>query len=203
MRKFSEVPALSVRSPLRVQRERIYFPFAVKKTWVSYPNSSILDVWNWTYWNLFGPCLVWRLKWGPCPPTPTAPRLPRPKICFSSLQSMREETSFRMIFEKVKPSKPKLEIDDQELPSERKISSHYEEEEAPVKLLSTFEEHYHQIFYSAEILLWNSSDNGKIAFKRVAWRRFWSWPLAIPLIFSSDLYKFKLIKTFKNIADEK
>ena len=32
MRKFSEVPALSVRSPQRVQRERIYFPFVVKKT---------------------------------------------------------------------------------------------------------------------------------------------------------------------------
>ena len=69
---------------------------------------------------------------------------------------MREETSFCMFFEKVKASKPKLEIDDLELPSERKISGHYEEGEAPVELVSTAEEHYHQNFYSAEILLWKN-----------------------------------------------
>ena len=34
---------------------------------------------------------------------------------------MREETSFRMFFETPKASKRKLEIDDLELPSERKI----------------------------------------------------------------------------------
>ena len=59
---------------------------------------------------------------------------------------------------------------------------------------------------SAEILLWNSSHNGNIAFKSVMWRRFWSSTLAISLLFSSDLEKFKLetqIKTFKNIAHEK
>ena len=44
------------------------------------------------------------------------------------------------------------------------------------------------------------------AFKSVAWRRFWSWTLAISSLFSSDLDKFKLetqIKTLKNVVDEK
>ena len=54
---------------------------------------------------------------------------------------MREEANFRMFFEKVKASKWKLEIDDLELPSERKISSHYVEGEAPVEFASTVEEH--------------------------------------------------------------
>ena len=111
-----------------------------------------------------------------------------------------------MFFEKVRASKWKLEIDNLELPLERKISSHYEEGEAPVEFASTVEEHYRQHFYSAEALLWNFSDNGKTAFKSVAWRRFWSWTLAIFLLYSNDLDKFKLetqIKTFKNIVDEK
>ena len=111
-----------------------------------------------------------------------------------------------MFFEKVKASKWKLEIDNLELPLERKISSHYEEGEAPVEFASTVEEHYHQIFISAEILHWNSSGNGNTAFKSVTWRRFWSWALAISSLFSSDLDKFKLgtqIKTLKNIVDEK
>ena len=82
------------------------------------------------------------------------------------------------------------------------------EEEAPVEklLVPTVEEHYLQGFYSAEILLWNTSDNETTAFKNVGWRRFWSWTLAISLLFSSDLDKLELetqIKTFKNIADEK
>ena len=54
---------------------------------------------------------------------------------------MREDASFRMFFEKSKASKRKLEIDDLELPSERKISSHYVEGEAPVEFASTVEEH--------------------------------------------------------------
>ena len=61
--------------------------------------------------------------------------------CFLSLQGMREEAGFRMFFEKVNASKWKLEIDDLELPSERKISSHYVEGEAPVEFASTVEEH--------------------------------------------------------------
>ena len=86
------------------------------------------------------------------------------------------------------------------------VSSHYEEGEAPVEFVSTVEEHYHQVFISAEILHRNSSGNKNTGFKSVAWTRFWSWTLAISLLFSSDLDKFKLetqIKTFKNIADEK
>ena len=66
---------------------------------------------------------------------------------------MREEASFRMFFEKAKVPKRKLEIDDPELPQERKIPSRYEEEEARVESVSTAEEHYRQNFYSAEILL--------------------------------------------------
>ena len=54
---------------------------------------------------------------------------------------MREDASFRMFFEKSKASKRKLEIDDLELPSERKISSHYVKGEAPVEFASTVEEH--------------------------------------------------------------
>ena len=65
---------------------------------------------------------------------------------------MREEASFLMIFEKVRASKWKLEIDDPKLPKKRKLSSHYEEGEAPVEIVSTAEEHYRQIFISVEIL---------------------------------------------------
>ena len=88
----------------------------------------------------------------------------------------------------------------------RKVLIHYEEGEAPVEFVSTVEAHYNQIFISTEILHWNSSDNRNTAFKSVAWRRFWSWTLAISSLFSNDLGKFKLetqIKTFKNIVDEK
>ena len=38
------------------------------------------------------------------------------KICFSSLQGMRAEVSFRVFFEKVRASERKLEIDDQKQP---------------------------------------------------------------------------------------
>ena len=54
----------------------------------------------------------------------------------------------------------------------RNILSHYEKGEAPVEFVSTVEEHYHQIFISAEILHWNSLGNGNTAFKSVVWRRF-------------------------------
>ena len=119
---------------------------------------------------------------------------------------MREEASFRMFFEKFRASKRKLEIDDPKPPKKEKVLSHYEKGEVPVESVSTVEEHYHQIFISAEILHWNSSGNGNTAFKSVAWRRFWSWTLAISSLFSSDLDKFKLetqIKSLKNIVDEK
>ena len=66
---------------------------------------------------------------------------------------MREEASFRMFFEKVKVPKRKLEIDNLELPSERKISNHFEKVEAPVEFTSTVEEHYHQNTFSAKVLL--------------------------------------------------
>ena len=111
-----------------------------------------------------------------------------------------------MFSEKVRASKRKLEIDDPKLLKNRKVSSRYEKEGAPVEFVSTAEEHYRQIFISAEILLWNSSGNGNTALKSVAGRRFWSWTLAISSLFSNDLGKFKLetqIKTFKNIVDEK
>ena len=65
---------------------------------------------------------------------------------------MREEASFCMFFEKFRASKRKLEIDDPKPPKKRKVLSHYEKGEAPVEFVSTVEEHYHQIFISAEIL---------------------------------------------------
>ena len=83
--------------------------------------------------------------------------------------------------------------------------SHPEERETPVQFVSTVdtvEEHYHQIFMSAEILHWNSSGNESTAFKSVVWRRFWSWTLAISSLFNSNLDKFKLetqIETLKNV----
>ena len=65
---------------------------------------------------------------------------------------MREEASFRMIFEKFRVSKRKQETDDPKAPKKRNVLSHYEKGEAPVEFVSTVEEHYHQIFISAEIL---------------------------------------------------
>ena len=55
----------------------------------------------------------------------------------------------------------------QKKPKKRKVLSHYEEGEAPAEFGSTVEEHYHQIFISAEILHLNSSGNGNTAFKSV------------------------------------
>ena len=47
----------------------------------------------------------------------------------------------------------------------RQASGLYEEGEAPVEFVSIIEEHYHQIFISAEILHWKFSGNGNTAFK--------------------------------------
>ena len=65
---------------------------------------------------------------------------------------MRKEASFRIFFEKFRTPKRKIEIDDPKPPKKRKVLSHYEEGEAPVEFVSIVEEHYHQIFISAEIL---------------------------------------------------
>ena len=92
---------------------------------------------------------------------------------------------------------------------QKDVFHHFEEGETPVEFRSTVdtvEEHYHQIFIWAEILHWNFSGNVNTAFKNVAWRKFWSWTLAISSLFSSDLGKFKSetqIKTLKNVVDEK
>ena len=77
-----------------------------------------------------------------------------------------------VFFEKLRASKRKLEIDDPKPPKKEKVLSHYEKGEVPVESVSTVEEHYHQIFISAEILHWNSSGNGNTAFKSVAWEDF-------------------------------
>ena len=74
------------------------------------------------------------------------------KICFSPLQGMKKEASFRMFFEKFRASKRKLEIDDPKPPKKRKFLSHYEKGEAPAEFVFTVEEHYQQVFISAEIL---------------------------------------------------
>ena len=57
-----------------------------------------------------------------------------------------------MFFEKFRASKGKLEIDDPKPPKKRNVSSHYEKGEAPIEFVTTDEEHYRQIFISAEIL---------------------------------------------------
>ena len=94
------------------------------------------------------------------------------KYIFHHYKAWERKLASECFFEKVRASKWKLEVDDPKPPKERKISSHYEEGEAPVELVSTVEEHYHQIFISAEILHWNSLGNGNTAFKSVVWRRF-------------------------------
>ena len=58
---------------------------------------------------------------------------------------MRKEASFRIIFKKVRASNKKLEIDDPRPPWIEIVPSHYEEGEAPVKFVSTVEEHYHHV----------------------------------------------------------
>ena len=73
-----------------------------------------------------------------------------------------------MLVENVRASKQKLEIDDPKRPKNRKVLSHCEEGEAPVEFVSTVEEHYHQVFISAEILYRNSSGNKNTGFKSVA-----------------------------------
>ena len=62
---------------------------------------------------------------------------------------MWEEASFRTFFEKVRASEQKLEMDRPKLPRSRKVSSHYEEGEAPAEFVYTGKECYRQGFYQA------------------------------------------------------
>ena len=72
-----------------------------------------------------------------------------------------------------------FEKDDPKLSRKRKVSSHYEEEEAPVEFVSKVEEYYHQMFYQAIVKVVKSihnrfqqkdpiSGNGNTAFKSIA-----------------------------------
>ena len=80
---------------------------------------------------------------------------------------MGEEASFHMFFEK----------DDHKLLGKRKVSSDCEEGEAHVEFVSKVEEYYHQFFYQAFDMVFNSIrnrfpqkdyiDNGNTAFKSV------------------------------------
>ena len=54
---------------------------------------------------------------------------------FSTLQGMGDEVCFH-VFEK----------EDPKLPRKTKLSSHYEEEKAPVEFISKVKEHYHDFF---------------------------------------------------------
>ena len=65
------------------------------------------------------------------------------KVCFSTLEGMREEASFHMFFERNDPT----------LPRKRNGLSHYEEEEVPVEFASKFEEYYCQFFIKQLISL--------------------------------------------------
>ena len=71
---------------------------------------------------------------------------------FFMITRHERESQFPYVFEKVRASKRKLEIDDPKLHKKIKVSSYYEKGEAPVEFVSTVEEHYHQIFISTEIL---------------------------------------------------
>ena len=68
---------------------------------------------------------------------------------FSTLQGMREEASFHLVFEKLRASSRRLEISYPWPPRKRKVLSHYEEEKAPVEFVSTVEGHYRQVLYQA------------------------------------------------------
>ena len=91
----------------------------------------------------------------------------------------------------------RIEKDDFKLPRKRKISDHFEEEEAPVKFVSKVEEDHCQLFFIKQ-LIWLSTvfvtnfsrmtslkrfRQLKFAFKSVAWRRIWSWTSANFFVF--------------------
>ena len=88
-------------------------------------------------------------------------------MCFIVTRHERG-SEFSSVFEKFRASKQKLEIDDPKPPKKRKILSYYAIGEAPVEFVSRVEEHYHQIFISAEVLHRNSLGNGNTAFKSIA-----------------------------------
>ena len=54
---------------------------------------------------------------------------------------MREEASFHMFFEK----------DDRKIPRKRKVTTHYEEGQAPVEFTSKVEEYYGQFFFIKQL----------------------------------------------------
>ena len=112
-----------------------------------------------------------------------------------------------MFFKKVKSSKRKLEIDDLDLPLERKISSHYEEgKNSCIICIYSWAALPPKFLHSQSITYETLQTMEKLLFKSVAWKKCWSWTLAISLLFNNDLDQFKLenqIKTFENIADEK
>ena len=140
------------------------------------------------------------------------------KVCFSTLQSIREEASFHMFFQKVRSSARKLEIDDPRLPRKRKVSSHYEEGEAPVEFVSTVEEHK---FYIKQLICFFNcirdrfQQNHYIETLQTMERRLvkvlreedLSHKLQqISSFYSSDLNKLKLetqLKTLTHLVDEK
>ena len=71
------------------------------------------------------------------------------KVRFSTLQGVREEAGFHMLFQKRRASAQKLEINDPILTRKRNVSNHYGEGESPVEFVSTVEEHHRQIFHQA------------------------------------------------------
>ena len=87
-------------------------------------------------------------------------------MCFIVTRHERG-SEFSSVFEKFRASKQKLEIDDPKPPKKRKVLSHYEKGKATIEFVPTVEEHYRQMFISAEILHRNSLGNGNTAFKSV------------------------------------
>ena len=62
------------------------------------------------------------------------------------------------------------------LPKKEKFWVIIKKGQVPVEFVYIVEEHYYQIFISAEICLhWDSSDNEYTAL--LTWKRFWSWTL--------------------------
>ena len=81
----------------------------------------------------------------------------------------------------------KLEIDGSKPPKKRKVLSPYEKAEAPVEFCIYSWGILPQNSYLSWNIHWNSSGNWNTACKIVAWRRIWSWTLAISSLFSNEL----------------
>ena len=107
---------------------------------------------------------------------------------------------------KVRVSKQKLEIDDQKSPKKKTSFGSLWGRRSSCRICIYSWGVVPPNFYLSRNITLEGFRQWKYCFQSVVWRKFWSWTLAIPSLFSSDVDEFKLetqIKTLKNIVDEK